>query len=165
MIIIDQVQGHLNDRSVALSVQATKMTARLLAKAMQNFMKRARSPTHKQTKQGKQSLKSLTKQGAKLESIPISNQDIGSFKKVARKYNIDFSLKKDKSSDPPKWLVFFKAKDGKSLASAFTEYSNSVLKERNTPSMDNELERFKKIAKELTPPTPEKPRDKEEIDI
>ena len=37
----------INDKSVALSVRAVKMTGNLLAKAMQSFMKKAREPTHK----------------------------------------------------------------------------------------------------------------------
>ena len=68
-----QVQDHANERSVAISIKATKVTARLLAQAMQAFIKKARSPTEKQ---GKQSLKSLTKKGASIENIEVSGDDI-----------------------------------------------------------------------------------------
>ncbi|MCL2798641.1 MAG: PcfB family protein, partial [Firmicutes bacterium] len=111
---------HINDKNVALSVRGAKVTARLLAQAMQAFLKKAREPTYKH---GKQSLKSLTKQGASLADIEISGDNIGSFKKIARKYNIDYSLKLDKAANPPRCVVFFKAKDSKALESAFKEYS------------------------------------------
>ena len=51
---------------------------------------------------GKQSIKSLESGGSTLENIEISGDNIGLFKQVARKHDIDFALKKDKSSDPPK---------------------------------------------------------------
>ena len=158
-----QVQDHANERSVAISVKATKMTARLLAQAMQAFIRKARSPTEKH---GKQSIKSLTKQGASIDNIEISDDDIGSFKKTARKYNIDFALKKDSSADPPNWIVFFKAKDSKALESAFNEYSKEVLK-YNAPktTMTAEIERFKEIADGLTPAPPAKARSKEEKEL
>jgi hypothetical protein len=61
------LQEQVNDKTVALSVKATKITGRLLAQAMQAFLKKAREPTFKH---GKQSVKSLTKQGASLTNIP-----------------------------------------------------------------------------------------------
>ena len=96
----------INDKSVALSIRGAQMTGRVLARAMRVFLKKAREPTHKS---GKQSLKSLSKQGATLADMEIPG-DVGAFKKIARKYNIDFALKKDASVDPPNWVVFFKAK-------------------------------------------------------
>lgn len=163
LITIDQIQSHANDRSVALSVKTAKITSRLLAQTMQAFLKRVKKPA---PKHGRQSLKSLTKQGASIDSVPISDDNIGSFKKVARKYNIDFSLKKDKSTDPPNWIVFFKAKDGKAIGAAFNEFSKNVLKEKAPgPSIEKELERFKNIAKGIEPPAPGKARDKGELEL
>ena len=161
MIPIDQIQSHTNDRSVALSIKASKITARLLAKAMQAFFKKARSPSEKH---GKQSIKSLTKNGASLENVEISGDNIGSFKKTARKYNIDFALKKDKSTEPPSWTVFFKAKDSKSIEMAFKEFSSEVLKSKDKPSASAELARFKEIASGVAPAIV-KPKDKGEFEL
>ena len=105
----------INDKSVALSIRAAKLTAHHLANAMKLFLKKAREPT---CKHGQQSLKSLSKQGASLADIEIPG-DIGTFKRTARKYNVDFALKRDDSVNPPNWVVFFKAKDDKALQSAF----------------------------------------------
>jgi len=137
----------INDKSVALYIKGGKMTSRVLAQAMRAFLKKAREPTHKH---GKQSLKSLTKQGASLADMEIPGE-IGAFKKVARKYNVDFAVKRDDSVNPPNYVVFFKAKDDKAMESAFKEYSKDVLKHKSKPSMLQRLEKFKEIAKSILP--------------
>ena len=139
----------INDKSVALSVRGVKITGNLLAKAMQAFMKKAREPTQKH---GKQSLKSLSKSGTSLADIEIDGGNIGSFKKIARKYNIDFALKKDDSKQPPNWVVFFKSKDSKALESAFKEYSKIELKHKKTKTpMLERLAKLKELAKSIVP--------------
>jgi hypothetical protein len=119
------VQDQINERSVALSIKAAKLTARVLAQAIQAFLKKTKEP---HVIHGKQSIKSLTQQGASLTNVEITNDNIGSFKKTARKYNIDFALKRDDSQSPPKWLVFFKAKDSDALMSALKEFSKKKVK-------------------------------------
>jgi len=72
---------------------------------------------------GKQSVKQLTKQGVGVSNIEISDGNIKSFESVARKYGVDFAVKKDNSETPHKWLVFFKARDADAITSAFKEFS------------------------------------------
>ena len=147
------MQEHVNDQAVALSVKGAKLTGRLLAKAMRAFMNNARQPPKIKTlKTGKQSVKTLTKQGASLSNIEITGDNIGSFKRVARKYNVAFSLQRDGSEVPPKWLVFFKAKDADALTAAFKEYSQAILKVKAKPSFLANLNRFKELAKSLASP-------------
>ena len=135
----------INDKTVALSTRCVKMTGCTLAKMMEAFLKKAMQP---HIKHGEQSLKSLTKQGASLADIEISGNNIGTFKKTARKYNIDFALKRDDSVHPPKWIVFFKTKDDKALDSAFKEYTAITLKQKTRKnSMLAKLEKFKGHAK------------------
>ena len=128
---------------------------------MQAFLKKAREPTHKH---GKQTVKTLTKQGASLSSIEVTGNNIGSFKRVARKYNVDFALKRDDSESPPKWMVFFKAKDADALTAAFKEYSTTVLKEKTKkPSMLAKLNKFKELAKSLAAPVKNRSRGEREV--
>jgi len=151
----------INDRSVAICVRGAKITGRLLAKAMQAFLKKLKEPDEKH---GKQSLKSLSKQGASLADIEISGENIGTFKKTARKYNVDFALKCDKSENPPKWVVFFKSKDDKALESAFNEYSKITLKHKDVkPSMLGKLRAFKELAKNALAPAKNRNRGGHEI--
>ena len=147
----------VNDRCVALSTRCTKMTGRILARMMRAFLKKMREP---KVKHGAQSLKSLTKQGGSLADIEISGDNIGSFKKIARKYNVDFALKKDATLTPPRWVVFFKAKDDKALESAFKEYSRAILKEKSQKaSILAKLDRFKELAKSIPQKAIERVKD------
>ena len=66
--------------------------------------------------------------GSKLSNIEITDGNIRSFERVARKYGISYSLKKDKSQNPPRYLVFFRAKDKKVIEAAFREYTGKYLK-------------------------------------
>ena len=122
-----------------------------MAQAMRAFVAKARK-VGKTSKHGQQSLKSLTKAGATIENVQIpADSDINSFKKTARKYNIDFALKKDSSTDPPNWIIFFKSKDSKTMDAAFKEFSKGVLDKAPITPMAKEMERFKDIAKGVTP--------------
>ncbi len=145
------MQDQINERSVALSIKAAKLTGRVLAQAIQAFLKKAKVPrvTH-----GKQSIKSLTQQGASLTNVEITDDNIGSFKKTARKYNIDFALKRDDSQAPPKWLVFFKAKDSDALMSALKEFSkkNVKLQSDDEPSLLDSLAQAKEQVSQVSAP-------------
>ena len=140
-----------------------------MAQAMRAFLKKANKIAGSE-KHGQQSIKSLTKSGASIENVELpTDSDIHTFKKTARKYNIDFTVQKDKSTDPPNWIIFFKSKDAKSMDMAFREFSKDTLKHENAPSMASEINRFKDIAKSKakdTVPTPAvKPKDTEVIDV
>jgi len=151
----------ITDRSVAICVRGAKITGRLLAKAMQALLRKGKEPAGKH---GKQSLRSLTKQGASLADIEISGENIGTFKKTARKYNVDFALKCDKSENPPRWVVFFKSKDDKALEAAFNEYSKITLKHKEAmPSMLGKLRAFKELAKNALTPAKNRNRGGHEI--
>ena len=61
----------------------------------------------------------------------------------ARKYGIDYSLKKEVGADPPKYLVFFKAKDVDVMTAAFREYAGVELKKKQVkkPSVRKKLQK------------------------
>ena len=106
------MQDEVNEKVVALSVRATKMTANVLKAAMLKFiaeMEKAKQKTSKQKTvkrnepaHGKQTLKKLMKQNSQLTNIEITDGNIKSFERVARKYGVDFSLKRDNAENPPK---------------------------------------------------------------
>ena len=85
---------------------------------------------------GKQTVKQLVGQGHGVTNIEISDRNIKSFESIARKYGVDFAVKKDITEQPPKWLVFFKGRDTDALTAAFKEYSNKHMnKDAEKPSM------------------------------
>ena len=74
----------------------------------------------------KKTVKQLMKESKHLSNIEISETDISGFERCARKYHIDYEIKKDNGVEPPKYLVFFKSKDSKDMSKAFKEYLSSA---------------------------------------
>ena len=143
------MQEEVTNKTVAIEIQAVKLTGRLLkaaiAATLRQMKKAANNPeAHK----GKQSVKKLVKQGAGVSNIEITNGNIKSFERVARKYGVDFALKKDSTVTPPKYLVFFKARDADALTAAFTEFTADTLKRQTSKqSILGQLNKFKDIVK------------------
>jgi len=92
---------------------------------------------------GKQSMEKLMKQNCQLSNIEVTDGNIKSFEKCARKYSIDFSLKEDTSISPPRYFVFFKAKDVDVMTAAFKEYTGKSLNKGKKPSIRKKLEQAK----------------------
>ncbi|MBQ8053392.1 MAG: PcfB family protein [Lachnospiraceae bacterium] len=81
----------------------------------------------------------LIGQNQGVSSIDISKTDLRGFEGVARKYGVDYAIRKDASVHPPKYLVFFKAKDADALTAAFNEYSAKALRRSERPSVLKQL--------------------------
>ncbi|MGI6017540.1 MAG: sortase [Marvinbryantia sp.] len=88
-------------------------------------------------------MEKLMKQNYQLSNIEITEGNIKSFEKYARKYGIDFSLKKDRSVSPPRYFVFFKAKDVEVMTAAFKEYTGKQLTKNKKMSVRRKLENVK----------------------
>lgn len=121
------------------------MTANVLAKAMKMFLDAQKSKSH-QYAQGKQSLKQLMEQNAGATNIEVDSTDIKSFDRVARKYHIDYAVKKDKTLDPPKYFVFFKSRDQDAMTMAFKEFIASNDRKKDRPSFKQVLKHFKDLS-------------------
>lgn len=96
------MQEQNSEKVVSLSVRATKVTANVLKSAVRAYLSAQKNKSPKVYK-GKQSVKHLIQKGEKLTNIEVTDQNIKSFNKTARKYGIDYSLKKDGSEKPPRY--------------------------------------------------------------
>ena len=100
----------------------------------------------------------LAAQNQGLTNIEITDKNIKDFDRVARKYGVDYAVKKDKTLQPPHYLVFFKAKDTDALTAAFREYTaNTVKKKDRNESVVTKLQEILKNIKDL----PNKKKHKE----
>ena len=108
--------------------------------------------------QGMQSVRTLLRQNRGVSSVEISKTGIKGFERYAKKYGIDYAIRKDSSEVPPKYLVFFKAPDAEAFQSAFKEYSASLLSKSKRPSVLAKLHELVQAAAEL----PGKVRHKEQ---
>lgn len=126
------MQDEINEKVVALSVKGAKLTAETLQKAIKAMLAQAKKQQEKQP-HGKQTLKQLAKQNAGLSNIEITEGNIKAFEQTAKKYGIDFALKKDSTETPPRYLVFFKGRDADALTAAFKEFSAKKLTQEQKP--------------------------------
>jgi len=140
------MQEEVQQKSVALIIKVGtnggKLTAKVLKWAIRQHMQHRKS-----VPQGKQTVKQLVRQNAGVKNIEITEKNIKSFERVARKYGVDFALKKDPSEG--KYLVFFKARDEDALSAAFSEYAGKTVrrKAREKPSVRAQLAQFKEAVK------------------
>ena len=91
-------------------------------------------------------MKRLVGEGAGVSSIENNDGNIKTFGRVARKYHVDYAVKKDKTAYPPKYLVFFKGKDADVLSQAFKEFVCANEKKKAKASVREKLRHFREAA-------------------
>jgi gas vesicle protein len=118
------LQEDIDNRTVALSVKATKITAEVLMKAFQKVMRKIQQAQNEaQAPHGRQSVKKLMNHNAAISSIPLDG-DTKLFDRVARKFNVDYSFHK---TGPKKYVLLFKSGQADAITAAFTEFSKFVM--------------------------------------
>lgn len=131
------MQEEVEQRTITLAITTTKMTANVLKSAISKYLayrkeKKREGPVKPC---GKQSVKKLVGQDQGVANIEITDKNIKDFERIARKYGVDFALKKDKTGEVPKYLVFFKARDADALTAAFKEYTAKSDRKKERPSV------------------------------
>ncbi|SCY10960.1 PcfB family protein [Butyrivibrio sp. INlla14] len=98
-------------------------------------------------KTGKMSVKQLIKQGQGAQAIDLSGEGAADFKRIAKKYGVDYAIVKDKTTEPAHYKVFFKAKDVDAINSVIAEYTAKQMKKQQHPraSVLEKLKKFKEI--------------------
>ena len=142
------MQEEITQKTLALCVQTGKMTAQLLQQAMKKVL--ADMEKHKknpQLRHGKQTLRQLMKHNTGVSNIEITDQNIRAFSSTAKKYGLDFALKKDTSGEHTRYLVFFKGRDADVITAAFREFSAKNLEKEKKPSIRRRLTKAKEQAK------------------
>ena len=152
------MQEEVENRTLTLIVSGTKFTGRLLKAAISKYMAhrrekklvKQRSRDSPVTPKGKQTVKQLIGQNQGVSNIEINDPSIRDFERIARKYGVDYAVKKDRSTSPPKYLIFFKGRDADALTAAFSEYTQKKVKKADRserPSVLEKLAQFKELLK------------------
>ena len=139
------MQEEVTGKSVALIIDGAKMSEQVLEKALQKFLEAQKNKSPKMHR-GKQTLKQLAGQNAGLANIEISDKNIKAFTHVAKKYNVDFALKKDTTAEQPRYLVFFKSRDADAITAAFQEFASRKMGRDEKPSIRERLAQAKEQA-------------------
>lgn len=139
------MQEEVTGKSVALIIDGAKMSEQVLEKALQKFLEAQKNKSPKMHR-GKQTLKQLAGQNAGLANIEISDKNIKAFTHVAKKYHVDFALKKDTTAEQPRYLVFFKSRDADAITAAFQEFASRRMGRDEKPSIRERLAQAKEQA-------------------
>ena len=137
------MQEEVDSRTVALVINSAKLTGRVMMSAISRFL--AHHVAKKQQKctvipHGKQSVKQLIGQNQGVTSIESNDPDIKAFEKVARKYGVDYAIKKVKEENGKhKYIIFFKGRDNDAITSAFREYTAKAMEKAKKPSILKKL--------------------------
>lgn len=149
------MQDEVESKTLTLIVSGTKFTGRLFKTAVTKYLahlkeKKMQKQREKDTPvipKGKQTVKQLVGQNQGVSNIEVTDPSVKAFDRIARKYGVDYAVKKDRSSSPPKYLIFFKARDADALTSAFTEYTQKKVRKAARPSVLAKLGQFKELVK------------------
>ena len=163
------MQEDVENKTVRLAVQTVKLSFRALYRAYKAEKTKLdrKISEHKTTKKeeaakGEQTVKELIGKGEGVNKIDIEEAGLKDFKKMAKKFGVDFAIVKDNNQDPPMYTVFFKAKDGAAIDKAMEAYAAKDLKmdkadkPKERPSVLKKLARFKEVVAQ----TPHKVKEK-----
>ena len=158
------MQEGIENRTVNFAISTTKLTVRVLLSAFQKYLQYHRNVKAARKNQkpiGEQTIAELIGQNQGAVNIEIENTDIRGFKRYLEKYGIDYALTQDSSQTPPRYLVFFKSRDGDAMTAAFREYSTSVIQKKEKSSVLQKLKQFKEIVAALPKKVREKKQERE----
>ena len=102
------MQEEVENRTLTLVVSGTKFTGRLFKAAITKYLAHRKEKKLQKQKSrdtpviphGKQTVKQLIGQNQGVSNIEITDPSIKEFEKIARKYGVDYAVKKDRSRLP-----------------------------------------------------------------
>lgn len=156
------MQEEVENRTVNLAISTTKLTTRYIIAGLRTFnqyrknkkLQKARDPAI----HGKQTVKQLLGQNQGATNVEIDKTGIKDFERLAKKYGVDFAVRKDKSVDPPRYIVFVRSKDADALDAICKEHQAMALTKGKKPSVLAQLSKFKELVASL----PKKIREKKQ---
>lgn len=148
------MNDEVTHQSVNLAIRMSKATVQALVDGLKKAknkleeeIKQAANKPEKE-KSGQMSVKDLVKQGQGVTSISIEDDDgLRDFRKMGKKYGVDFAIVKDSNTNPPTYTAFFKAKDLDAINHIVEEHAAKKAKEQTKESVKDQIKRHKEKAK------------------
>ena len=140
------MQEEVEQRTLTLVINGTKFSGRVLKSAVSKFVAFCRNQKAKKVNvhpRGKQSVKQLTRQGQGVNTMEIDDENLRQFERIARKYGVDYAVRKDVTAETPRFLVFFKGRDADAIMAALKEFSSAKERKSERPSL---LQRLRELA-------------------
>lgn len=140
------MQEEVEQRTLTLVINGTKFSGRVLKNAVSKFVAFCRNQKAKKVNvhpKGKQSVKQLTQQGQGVNTMEIDDANLRQFERIARKYGVDYAVRKDVTAETPRFLVFFKGRDADAIMAALKEFSSAKERKSERPSL---LQKLRELA-------------------
>lgn len=158
------MQEEVENRTINLAISTTKLTARTIVAGIRKFLQsqekaKARKSAAKGSQpRGKQTVKELLGQNQGATNVEIDKDGIRDFERLAKKYGVDFAVRKDRTCDPPRYLVFVRAKDADVLDAICKEHLAKSMTKEKRPSVLKQLAKLKEVVASI----PKKIREKKQ---
>ena len=141
------MQEDLEQRTVSVSIQAAKLSGRVLRSAVAAVLRKMEQE-RTTPKVGRNSMKRLSGRDGGANTIEVTGR-IRSFERIARKHEVRYHIEKELGTAPPKWTVYLKANQADALTAASKEYTQRDLARSARPSLLSQLHKFKELAQAL----------------
>lgn len=156
------MQEEVENRTVNLAISTTKLTLRMIISGIRKYLQHREKVKAKKGRDpavhGKQSVKKLLGQNQGAANAEIEKEGIKDFERLAKKYGVDFAVRKDKTVDPPRYFVFVRAKDADALDAICKEHQARSMTKDRKPSVLAQLSKFKNLVASV----PKKIREKKQ---
>ena len=126
------MQEEVENRTVAITTSAVKFTGRLFKAAICKYLEHRKISKANKARaspvipHGKLKVKLVMGKKLGVSTVDSNDSDIKAFDRIARKYGVDYAVRKVRTPDKPKYVIFFKARDSDALKQALTEYADKV---------------------------------------
>ena len=156
------MQEEVENRTINLAISTTKLTGRSIVAGIRKYLQHREKVKARKGKDtgvhGKQTVKQLLSQNQGATNVEIDKSGIRDFERLAKKYGVDFAVRKDKSVDPPRFIVFVRSKDADALDAICKEHQARAMTKDKKPSVLAQLKKFK----EMVAAIPKKVREKKQ---
>ena len=134
------MQEYVEERTIAISIKAAKLSGRALAAACKKvFEEIAKQQSAAKRPHGRQSVKKLMNHYGGKSAMPYVGAP-KDFDRIAKEFHVDYAFHK---VSPGHYLLFFKANQADAITAAFQKYSAKVLnKEQDKASILGQLRKF-----------------------
>ena len=158
------MQEEVENKTLMLMINGTKFSGRLLKTAISRYLAHCKDKKLQKsrdvTPHGKQSVKQLIGQNQGTETMDFTDPSIREFDRIARKYGVDYAVKRDRANDPPRFLIFFKSRDADALTAAMQEYAGKKVRRIQRPLV---LQRLAQLRSQVKKPTIDREKRKEQV--
>ena len=147
------MQEDIERRSIALSITATKWTARVLAACLMYVARKIQKEIREgKTPKGKQSLKKLMNHKGPTNTIPLDG-DTKLFDHIAREYHVDYAYRQ---VGPDKYILCFRSAQADAITACFSEYAKKMEARAADPRtpIKEQLKHYGDVARTAAPRAP-----------